>query len=92
MEQSGVNHPGPAQAYLAKPPNGDLESFSGIDGDWFKIASLAAKADDEWVVQRYDHRIVSIQAFPGRKGRFFDITGQLHHTCQYTARKIPSSF
>lgn len=92
VEQSGVNHPGPAQAYLAKAPNGDLENFSGYDGDWFKIALLGAKTDTEWVVQEYDHRVVSIQVFPGQMSKTTEtcITGQLHHTCQNTAWQIPS--
>ncbi|CAI6338965.1 unnamed protein product [Periconia digitata] len=51
---SGLNHPGPAQAYLAKPPEGvALEDFSGTDGDWFKIATLGAKTNESWVLESY---------------------------------------
>jgi len=58
-EYSGLNHPGPALIYLARAPNDDLTNFSGIDGDWFKIAELLAKTDNSWVVQKYDQRIVN---------------------------------
>lgn len=58
---SGLNHPGPAQAYLAKPPEGvALEEFSGVDGDWFKIASLGAASDSDWVMGDYDNRLANI--------------------------------
>ena len=57
--QSGINHPGPAFAYLARAPNDGLANFSGVDGNWFKIASLLAKAEDRWIVQDYTTRIFS---------------------------------
>ena len=61
--QSGLNHPGPAIAYLARAPNDDLTNFSGVDGNWFKIAELLAETDDRWKIQDYDQRFVSGPTF-----------------------------
>ncbi|KAF2866653.1 glycosyl hydrolase family 61-domain-containing protein [Massariosphaeria phaeospora] len=37
-----IFHDGPAQAYLARAPGDDLSTFTGYDGQWFKIASITA--------------------------------------------------
>lgn len=42
-------HPGPAQVYLSRAPNDDLESYQG-DGDWFKIAYGGPVGNNEWLV------------------------------------------
>ncbi|KAF2657037.1 lytic polysaccharide monooxygenase [Lophiostoma macrostomum CBS 122681] len=52
--QSGLEHPGPGLAYLARAPNDDLTTFSGIDGNWFKIAELLGKSDNEWKLHSYE--------------------------------------
>ncbi|KAF2119739.1 glycoside hydrolase [Lophiotrema nucula] len=43
-----MGHYGPAQAYLAKAPNDDLTTFSGIDADWLKIGYFGPKNDSDW--------------------------------------------
>lgn len=40
-----IIHTGPAQIYMARPPNDDLAHFNGTDGKWFKIASITAAQD-----------------------------------------------
>jgi len=40
-------HPGPAQIYLSRAPNDDLQSYQG-DGDWFKIAYAGPLDDTHW--------------------------------------------
>lgn len=42
-------HPGPAQIYLSRAPNDDLESYQG-DGDWFKIAYGGPVGNNEWLL------------------------------------------
>jgi hypothetical protein len=39
---------GPGQVYLSRAPNDDLENFSGIDADWFKIAYFGPINDTNW--------------------------------------------
>ncbi|KAF2112673.1 glycoside hydrolase [Lophiotrema nucula] len=57
---SGLQHPGPAQAYLARVPQAvSIKDFSGIDGEWFKIAALLAETDTQWVAGNYDHRVIN---------------------------------
>ncbi|KAF2267774.1 hypothetical protein CC78DRAFT_489693 [Lojkania enalia] len=53
---AAIFHEGPAQVYLAKAPNNELESFSGIgeEAAWFKIASFAAASATEWAVFQKD--------------------------------------
>lgn len=34
---TGMAHPGPAQVYMSKAPNGDVKSYDG-SGDWFKVS------------------------------------------------------
>ena len=43
-----IGHFGPAQAYLAKAPNDDLATFSGLDADWLKIGYFGPKNDSAW--------------------------------------------
>lgn len=43
-------HPGPAQIYLARAPNDDLENFRGDDGEWFKIALAGPVGNNEWAI------------------------------------------
>jgi hypothetical protein len=40
-------HPGPAQIYLSRAPNDDLQNYKG-DGDWFKIAYAGPSDDQHW--------------------------------------------
>ncbi|KAK4032570.1 glycosyl hydrolase family 61-domain-containing protein [Parachaetomium inaequale] len=40
-------HPGPAQIYLSRAPNDDLQSYKG-DGDWFKIAYAGPTDNQHW--------------------------------------------
>ncbi|KAK4232777.1 hypothetical protein C8A03DRAFT_39590, partial [Achaetomium macrosporum] len=40
-------HPGPAQIYLSRAPNDNLQSYRG-DGDWFKIAYAGPSDDRQW--------------------------------------------
>ena len=42
-------HPGPAQVYLSRAPNDDLETYQG-GGDWFKIAYGGPVGNNEWMV------------------------------------------
>jgi hypothetical protein len=42
-------HPGPAQIYLSRAPNDDLQSYKG-DGDWFKIAYAGALDNQHWSI------------------------------------------
>ncbi|KAH6855627.1 glycosyl hydrolase family 61-domain-containing protein [Chaetomium sp. MPI-CAGE-AT-0009] len=42
-------HPGPAQIYLSRAPNDDLQSYRG-DGDWFKIAYAGPLDDQHWSI------------------------------------------
>jgi len=42
-------HPGPAQVYLSRAPNDELETYKG-DGDWFKIAYGGPVGNNEWMV------------------------------------------
>lgn len=44
-----IHHPGPGQAYLSRLEHGTLEEYKG-DGDWFKISSLVAKDDKNWLL------------------------------------------
>ncbi|KAF2262934.1 hypothetical protein CC78DRAFT_582130 [Lojkania enalia] len=51
-----IFHPGPAQIYLSKAPNGELENFSGIgeEAEWFKIASFTSASETEWATYQKD--------------------------------------
>jgi len=40
-------HPGPAQIYLSRAPNDNIENYRG-DGDWFKIAYGGPVGNNEW--------------------------------------------
>lgn len=42
-------HPGPAQVYLSRAPNDELETYEG-QGDWFKIAYGGPVGNNEWMV------------------------------------------
>jgi len=42
-------HPGPAQVYLSRAPNDDLQSYKG-DGDWFKIAYAGPLDNSHWSI------------------------------------------
>ncbi|KXX80054.1 hypothetical protein MMYC01_205002, partial [Madurella mycetomatis] len=42
-------HPGPAQVYLSRAPNDELETYRG-DGDWFKIAYGGPVGNKEWML------------------------------------------
>lgn len=42
-------HPGPAQIYLSRAPNDDLQSYKG-EGDWFKIAYAGPLDDNHWSI------------------------------------------
>jgi hypothetical protein len=54
-----MNYAGPGQAYLAKTPDGvALKDFSGVDGDWFKIASFGTATAEDWVLHGFS-KIVS---------------------------------
>jgi hypothetical protein len=43
-----IFHEGPAQAYLSRAPNDDLDNYKG-DGDWFKIAYWGPKDNTNWI-------------------------------------------
>lgn len=43
-------HPGPAQIYLSRAPNDDVEHYEG-DGDWFKIAYAGPINNARWQLQ-----------------------------------------
>jgi hypothetical protein len=51
-----MEHWGPGQAYLSKAGEGEggLEAYEG-EGGWFKIGSLGAKSDGEWVLDRAEY-------------------------------------
>ncbi|KAI0408348.1 lytic polysaccharide monooxygenase [Xylaria palmicola] len=42
-------HPGPAQIYLSRAPNDNLEHYRG-DGDWFKIAYGGPVNNNKWLL------------------------------------------
>ena len=42
-----IFHYGPAQIYMSKAPNDDIENYIG-DGDWFKIAYWGPTSDTQW--------------------------------------------
>jgi hypothetical protein len=42
-----IFHQGPAQAYMSRAPNDDIENYHG-DGDWFKIAYWGPLSDTKW--------------------------------------------
>lgn len=42
-------HPGPAQIYLSRAPNDDLETYRG-DADWFKIAYAGPVNNTAWLL------------------------------------------
>lgn len=42
-----IYHAGPANAYLSRAPDDDLESYLG-DGDWFKIGEYGPKDSSTW--------------------------------------------
>lgn len=42
-------HPGPAQVYLSRATNDELESYRG-DGDWFKIAYAGPINNNKWLL------------------------------------------
>lgn len=56
----GLNHQGPAFAYLARAPDDDLSTFSGGDGDWVKIQAILAESSNQWILHRFDQRILNI--------------------------------
>jgi hypothetical protein len=43
-------HPGPAQIYLSRAPDDDIERYTG-NGNWFKIAYAGPKNDRKWQLQ-----------------------------------------
>lgn len=45
-----IIHPGPAQIYLSRAPNDDIEHYQG-DGDFFKIATIGPANDTEWTTR-----------------------------------------
>lgn len=47
-----IQHRGPAFIWLARAPDDDLENFSGVDGDWFKIDYLGPVNDSTWETHR----------------------------------------
>lgn len=52
-----IFHNGPAQAYLARAPNDDLQNFNGTEGKWFKVASITTAHDttpnpDYWITYK----------------------------------------
>ena len=46
-----IQHPGPAQVYLAKVPNAVSVGDWNGDGEWFKIAYLGPTSDTTWALQ-----------------------------------------
>ncbi|KAK5653488.1 hypothetical protein OQA88_8974 [Cercophora sp. LCS_1] len=57
-------HPGPAQIYLSRAPDDDLQNYKG-DGDWFKIAYAGPLDDSHWSIYPYvsEVRDTSVQEF-----------------------------
>ncbi|KAH8656692.1 glycoside hydrolase family 61 protein [Tricladium varicosporioides] len=45
-----IGHEGPAQIYMSRAPNDDIENYQG-DGEWFKIAYLGPSNDTNWSVE-----------------------------------------
>ena len=91
MRQRDVEfyHYGYLQAYLSRAP-ADLESYTG-DGDWFKIASLTAKNDTQWVI--YGDTMVC-GASPGYllSGRADDAPGKFYGSEDDPAGEISASY
>ncbi|KAF2708877.1 lytic polysaccharide monooxygenase [Pleomassaria siparia CBS 279.74] len=51
MEPYVIYHNGPGQTYLSRSPaNTTLDSYTG-DGEWFKMGSLGAKDDANWLTR-----------------------------------------
>jgi hypothetical protein len=49
-------HQGPAQIYLSRAPNDDLEHYQG-DGDWFKIAYAGPVGNNKWLLWPNEHDV-----------------------------------
>ncbi|KAF2471670.1 uncharacterized protein BDR25DRAFT_324849 [Lindgomyces ingoldianus] len=45
--QDLIFHDGPAQAFMSRAPNDDLEHYDG-KGDWFKVGYIGPKSDTAW--------------------------------------------
>jgi len=39
---------GPVQIYMSRPPNDDLTTYSGVDGEWFKVYYLGPTDNRTW--------------------------------------------
>lgn len=61
-------HPGPAQVYLSRAPDDDLEQYQG-DGDFFKIAYAGPVGNDEWMIWNANEVSVHVAVVAGRSGR-----------------------
>jgi hypothetical protein len=64
-------HPGPAQIYLSRAPNDDLEQYQG-DGDFFKIAYGGPVGNKKWLLWGANEvsALVNIASVvPGRCGK-----------------------
>ncbi len=92
-------HPGPAQIYLSRAPNDDLQSYKG-DGDWFKIAYAGPSDDRTWSLwpSVSDVRIPPLLVFKLASESRRVLTGsapmcsvQLHHPTKHTARQVPNA-
>ncbi|KAK3314050.1 glycosyl hydrolase family 61-domain-containing protein [Apodospora peruviana] len=62
-------HPGPAQIYLSRAPNDDLEHYEGGDGEWFKIAYAGPVSNNDWLLwpDKHDFNFTIPKATPPGK-------------------------
>jgi hypothetical protein len=66
-------HPGPAQVYLSRAPNDDLQSYKG-DGDWFKIAYAGALDNQHWSIWP---KVSDVRPLPPAMNLFIFLSGIL---------------
>lgn len=87
-----IYHPGPAQAYMSRAPDDDLESYLG-DGDWFKIGEYGPKNTTTWVLDGKDPaRLAFVRWLLGsseRKGKILiPLADKLHNSRNDPAWKV----
>jgi hypothetical protein len=86
-----MNHPGPGQAYLAKTPDGvTVKDFSGIDGDWFKIASFGAATPDDWVLHGWT-QMVGLRHCHLDHSLMTHVIGKHYHSSKDSTGRVPPS-
>lgn len=82
-------HPGPAQVYLSRAPNDDLQSYRG-DSDWFKIGYGGPTNDTHWSLWPSVSDVRCLRRKPPPEivsGRGAGLTGRLQMQFNFTIPK-----